>query len=56
MCFVCTTVAATLLISGQIVPVEAISAAPTTQLTLTSYAANAVPLSNRQKSEIESLV
>ena len=56
MCFVCTTVAATLIISSQIVPVEAISAAPTTQLTLTSYAANAVPLSNRQKSEIESLV
>ena len=56
MCFVCTTVAATLIISSQIVPVEAISAAPTTQLTLTSYTANAVPLSNRQKSEIESLV
>ena len=42
MCFVCTTVAATLLISSQIVPVDAISAAPVTQRTLTSYEANAV--------------
>lgn len=56
MCFVCTTVAATLLISSQIVPVEVISAAPVTQRTLTSYAANAIPLSDRQKTEIESLV
>jgi M6 family metalloprotease-like protein len=56
MCFVCTTVAATLLVTSQFAPVEAISAAPVVQKTLTSYSANTVPLSNLQKSEIQSLV
>ena len=56
MCLVCTTVAATLLVTSQFAPVEAISAAPVVQKTLTSYSANTVPLSNLQKSEIQSLV
>ncbi|MDH4397411.1 MAG: hypothetical protein QE275_02400 [Actinomycetota bacterium] len=56
MCFVCTTVAATLLVTSQFAPIEAISAAPVVQKTLTSYSANTVPLSNLQKSEIQSLV
>ena len=56
MCFVCTTVAATLVVASQIVPVEITSAAPVIQKTLTSYSANAVPLSTKQKSEIQTLV
>ncbi len=56
MCFVCTTVAATLLVTSQFAPVEAISAAPVVQKTLTSYSANTIPLSSLQKSEIQSLV
>jgi hypothetical protein len=56
MCFICTTVAATLIVTSQLVPVEPISAAPVVQKTLTSYSAGVVPLSNRQKAEIESLV
>jgi M6 family metalloprotease-like protein len=56
MCFVCTTVAATLVVASQIVPVDITSAAPVIQKTLTSYSANAVPLSTKQKSEIQTLV
>ncbi len=56
MCFVCTTVAATLIVTSQFSPIEPISAAPIVQKTLTSYSANVEQLSNRQKSEIESLV
>ncbi len=56
MCFVCSTVAATLIVASQIVPIEPISAAPVVQKTLTSYSAGAVPLSNKQKSEIQTLV
>lgn len=56
MCFVCSTVAATLIVSSQIVPIEPISAAPVVQKTLTSYSAGTVPLSNKQKSEIQTLV
>jgi M6 family metalloprotease-like protein len=56
MCFVCTTVAATLLVTSQFAPVEAISAAPVVQKTLTSYSSNSASLSNLQKSEIQSVV
>jgi M6 family metalloprotease-like protein len=56
MCFICTTVAATLIATSQFVPAEVISAAPVVQRTLTPYSAGIVPLSDRQKSEIESLV
>jgi M6 family metalloprotease-like protein len=56
MCFVCTTVAATLLVTSQLAPFVAISAAPVVQKTLTTYSANTVPLNNLQKSEIQSLV
>ncbi len=56
MCFVCTTVAATLIVASQFSPVETISEAPIVQKTLTPYSANVEQLNNRQKSEIEALV
>jgi M6 family metalloprotease-like protein len=56
MCFVCVTVAGTIVVASQLVPVEVLSSPAPVQKTLTSFSTSSVTLSNRQKSEIESLV
>lgn len=56
MCFVCGTVAATLIVASQVMPVDAISSAPVVQRALSSYSANTFSLSGQQKSEIQTLV
>lgn len=56
MCLVCVTVVGTLVVAGQLAPVEVVSAAPVMQKTLTSFTSDSMSLSRGQKSEIETLV
>lgn len=56
MCVVCVTVAGTLVVASQITPIQVLSDFTSSQKTLTSFSGTSASLTNKQRSEIKTLV